>query len=61
MLGLGRGRGAGLDGRGRDPELKEDSGLAVEPSCGGVSGGVGVLGGEGSASPWWACGGCGGG
>lgn len=53
MLGRGFGFGAGLEGRGRDPEWKS----------GGVSGGVGLLGGECSDSPWacWGVGGCGGG
>lgn len=40
-LGLGRGLGTGR-GRYKEPELAE--------SCGGVSGGVGLLGGDGSGS-----------
>lgn len=50
-LGLGRGLGTG---RGRDKEEEW-----VE-SCGGVSGGVGLLGGDGSGSAAF-CGGWGGG
>lgn len=63
MLGRGRGLGAGLEGRGRDPEWWKECWLECGPSWCGLSGGVGVLGGEGSDSPcaWWAGGGWGGG
>lgn len=45
MLGRTLGFGAGLEGRGRDPVAYG----------GGVSGGVGVVGGEGSPwAGWWA-------
>lgn len=59
MLGRIRGFGAGLEGRGREPEGYEGS----DPSWGRVSGGIGEEGGEGSGSSWgwWTGGGCGGG
>ena len=68
-LGRWRGFGSGLDGRGSDPEWKEgcSSGRCCGASRGGVLGGVGVLGGEGSVSPTppatgeGLSGGCGGG